>query len=354
MKRTLIIVGLVLAVVVGWVVYTLAMVGVFRSIEPHGPEPRVITGFDGGTEDVVFRPDGSQVFVSSADFGDPSSPGHIYLVDVATEEVRDVTPKLDFDFNPHGIALFAEGDTERLFVVNHRSGSGFTQAAGDVAEMVHAVEVFDVAGDGSLSLVTSHVDDALVSPNDVAPVDAERFYVTNDHGFGPGFRRTLEDWLRIPVGNVVYYDGEEFIEAWGGTRYANGIAVAPGGGTVFVAETTGGVLRALRRDPESGELFRLAEDEDYMGLDNLSIAPDGAIWAAAHPKLLAFTAHAEDRAERSPSQVIRFEFDGEQLTSEEIYLNDGDPMSGSSIAATNGDVVVVGAVFESKLLVWDR
>lgn len=354
MKRTLAILGIVVAVVAAWVVYTLSAAGAFRSIDPHGPQPHVVTGFEGGSEDLVFRPGGAQFFVSSATFDDPSVPGHIYLVDVATEKVRDVTPALDFDFNPHGIGLFSDGSTERLFVVNHRGGSGFTPAAGGVTKMVHAVEVFDVAADGSIVHVKSHTHEALVSPNDVSPVDAERFYVTNDHGFGPGFRRTLEDWLRIPVGNVVYWDGEAFIEVWGGTRYANGIVVEPGGETVYMAETTGGILHALRREPTTGKLFRITEDEEYMGLDNLSIGPDGAIWAAAHPKLLDFTAHAEDQTERSPSQVIRFEFDGERFSSEEVYLNDGDPMSGSSIAATNGEVVVVGAVFESKLLVWKR
>ena len=41
------------------------------------------------------------------------------------------------------------------------------------------------------------------------------------------FTRTLEDFLRLPWGSVVYYDGRSFRVAADGIPYANGINVRP-------------------------------------------------------------------------------------------------------------------------------
>ncbi len=312
----------------------------------------MITGFAGGTEDVVFRHGGREVFVSSADFREPARGGHIYRVDV-TEDTPpvDVTPKLDFPFLPHGIDLYLAADgSERLFVVNHRGGSGFTQAThADVSHVEHTVEAFDVTADGGLRFVATYRGPELVSPNDVAAVGPDRFYVTNDHGYGPGLPRKFEDWLRLPAGNVVYYDGKGFREVYGGTRYANGVKATPDGKTVYVAETTGGVLHRFSRDTSTGALTEASRVEGWIGLDNISLDADGSAWTSGHPKLLAFLSHAKHPEKRSPSQVLHF-----GPSAEEFYLNDGNPLSGSSVAATNGKVVVVGAVYEGKLLLLPR
>ncbi len=356
-RKLLVIAGLALVVVAGFVLFALFRGGAFLTVAPHGPAPlRVVTGFPGGTEDLVIRPGGTDALVSSANFRDPTVKGGIFLVDIAAGTSRDVTPALDFEFQPHGIDLWVGPDgAQRLFVVNHRGGSGFTSVAGDVVAK-HVIEVFDVAADGALTYVRSYESLLLNSPNDVAASGAQTFYATNDHRFGPGFARTLEDYLQLGLGNVVYFDGSAFREVHTGTKYANGIAVTADGTSVYLAETIGGRVTKFARDGSTGALTLVTQTGWVSGLDNLSIDTDGSVWVGAHPKLLAFVAHAADPSnKRSPSQVLRFEFGAPgEWSSQEIYVNDGTPISGTSAAIPGDGVILLGAVMESKVVVLSR
>ena len=333
---------------------TLAEAGVFRTVEDRGPAvAATVSGFDGGTEDAAFRAESAELYVSSGDFRDPSNGGRIYLVDTANPQAapRDVTPELEFPFLPHGLDLWrAPEGNERLFVVNHRAGSGFGDGT-QAQTQSHTVEIFDVGADGTLVHLRSVEDPAFIAPNDVAAAGAEQFYVTNDHGSGPGLARHLEDWLGLPFGNVVYFDGEEVAEVLDGLTYPNGVAISDDGTEVYVAETTGGRLHVLQRDPTSGSLRASWTSEHLTGLDNIDVAPDGSLWIGAHPKLLEFLGHAEDPTKHSPSQVLHATRAGDGWSVEEHWLDDGDRLSGSSVAASNGERVVVGAVFLPRLLI---
>ncbi len=356
MKRLLVAGGIVCAV--GLLLLTIHVLDVLGDagafdgeVTPRGPEPvRVIDGFVGGTEDIVFRSGRRELFVSSADFRNPSVRGAIYLVSPGSDgPPRDVTPPLDSPFAPHGIDLWADAEGERLFVVNHRRGSGFTPSADELGEAVHTIEVFDVAPDGALTHAESIVDPALHSPNDVAATGRRTFYVTNDHGTDPGFFRAFEDWLRLPLGNVVHYDGGQFRVAWSGTRYANGIAHHPEDGTILVAETTAGVV-TIFEPREDGTLELVTRGPHFIGADNLDVDASGAVWVGAHPRLLDFVAYAEDPTKASPSAVHRFWGQGGRM--EDVWIGTGRDTSASSVAALGADHLVVGFVFEPRLVVF--
>lgn len=351
-RLVLAIVAIVVVLFLVWLLDLLIDTGVFRSIEPSGPEPqRVVGGLAGGGEDVTFRGNARELFVSSADFRDPSKPGKLYLLDLDTGDLRDVTPALDFPLRPHGIDLWRGDGQERLFVVNHRQGSGFPGEPDRDVPTEQTIEIFDVAAGGTLSHSETVRGDALVSPNDVAAAGPRELYVTNDHTEPPSFWRTLTDYLRLPGSNVVHWDGDGFEVVLDELLYANGVAVSSDGRSVFVAETTGARVHWLSRTAE-GRLEPVSVAEDLMGVDNISIGPAGDLWVAAHPKLLAFTAHAADPASRSPSQILHLTPKEEEAWGvQQIYMNDGDPISGASVAATNGRQVVVGSVFEHELLV---
>lgn len=332
--------------------HTLYRAGAFAEIEARGnPPTAVITGFVGGTEDIVFRGDGRHAFVSSGDFRDPSIQGAIYLIDTHAPDKPplNVTGNLPFAFVPHGIDLWNDGATERLFVVNHGRGSGFTPSAGD-AQGTHTVELFDVAPGGELTHVRTVADQLIKSPNDVAAVGLDSFYVTNDHGLEEGFWRTVEDYLRLPLGSVVFFDGVRSTRGAGGLRYPNGVAFDAERSLLFVAETTGGGFRTFAVDRSTGALEQTGRVDDPIGLDNLDLDATGAIWGASHPKLFDFVAHAADPARRSAFIVWRFWGHGERR--EEVFVDTGELASGASIAARGDGVFVVGTVFEPKVLVF--
>ena len=123
------------------------------------------------------------------------------------------------------------------------------------------------------------------------------------------------------------------------------------GKKLYLAATTELVLYVFKRDIPSGSLDLEAEIELGTGGDNIEIDAKGDIWIGAHPQLLKFVGHAADRSKLSPSQVlwIKQNSPGDYAV-EEIYLNDGQELSGSSVAAVMGNRLLIGAVFEHRFL----
>ena len=109
-------------------------------------------------------------------------------------------------------------------------------------------------GDASLNEIGDIQSDKLISPNDVAAVGKERFYVTNDHGSRTPFGVTLENYLMLPRADVLYFDGSVFKEVAAGLVFANGIAVSNDGNHVYVAELTARRIQTFGRDLFSGKL----------------------------------------------------------------------------------------------------
>jgi arylesterase/paraoxonase len=357
MKRILKITGLVLGVlllaVVAWGLYIYNLAGEFKSIQPHfsgscAPVLGVV-----GAEDITIHPDRQVAYISSDDRwaardGKPR-PGAIfaYSLGEAGGAPVNLTPDLPFNFHPHGFGLLVvEDGPDRLLVVNHPFASLFHREEGKGP--AHTIEVFDIIEEtGALEHRRTIADPLLVSPNDVIPVGPERFYVTNDHGSEGDFGRKLEDYLRLARAHVLYYDGSKFSEVAGDLRYANGINISPDGKQVYVAATTDRAVYVYDRNPEDGSLKESREVFTDTGVDNIELDADGNLWIGAHPQLLTFVKHAEDSANKSPSQVLKL---GPDFSVEEVFLSDGNDLSGSSVAARTGQRLLIGSVFDSHLL----
>lgn len=361
MKRILKIVGLVLGVLllacVAWGLYIYNLAGEFKTIQPHfkgscAPVLGVV-----GAEDITIHPDGLVAYISSDDRraakdGKPR-PGAIFAYPLGPEGGGPVnlTPELPFNFHPHGIGLLVvENGPDRLLVVNHPYASLFHREEGEGP--AHTIEVFDIIKDtGALEHRRTIADPLLVSPNDVVPVDPDRFYVTNDHGSGGEFGRKLEDYLRLARAHVLFYDGKKFSEVAGDLRYANGIILDKEGKRVYVAATTDRSVYIFDRNPEDGSLSESGEVFTDTGVDNIELDADGNLWIGAHPQLLTFLKHAEDAANKSPSQVLKLRPDESGgFSVEEVFLSDGNDLSGSTVAARIGQRLLIGSVFEPHLL----
>jgi arylesterase/paraoxonase len=336
---------LCLVALVGWAVFDLLRdAGTFVTIEPHfDGRCRPVSGMP-GPEDVTIHPESGIAFVSSSDrrarrAGKPTR-GAIYALDLEADDPEPTELTRDFDaaFEPHGISLFRDRDgSASLFVVSHPGER-------------HVVEIFDVV-EGALVHRETVRGELLRSPNDVFAVGRRQFYVTNDHRHPPGIQRTLEDFLRRAISDVVFFDGEAFRVVADGIAYPNGITGDASGTEVFVASTTGRAVLRYERDA-TGELTLRERFFAGTGVDNLETADDGTIWIGAHPKLLAFLANARDPESLSPSQVLSL--DPGTGTFEEVLESDGADLSTSSAAAVLRSRLVVGSVFESHVLVCER
>jgi arylesterase/paraoxonase len=328
--------------------------GSFATVEPVTADCAPIEA-PKGPEDIAIDRGAGLIFVSSTDrraimAENKDVRGDIFALRASApqEGAQSLTAGITdapSDFKPHGISFYDDGQGGKtLMVINHLENGEST------------VEIFDVLSDQFGGVKLDHRrtvgDPLLVAPNDVAAIDHERFYATNDHGNPPGFRREVETWLLLPEANIVYWDGRKMSVAAEGLTYANGIALSPDRASVYAAETTGRAVRIYARNPGSGALSSKETLYVGTGADNIDVDPGGNIWLAAHPKMLDLMSHAGDSAVLSPSQVIRIPIGprgfGEPKT---VYLNLGEQISGSSTAIAVENKIFITDIFDPKMLV---
>ena len=319
--------------------------GQFRTIQPHfNGKCTQISGVI-GAEDITIHPETGIAYISSFDRraaakGD-NPIGRIYAYDLNTVHSKPVvlSHNLNHVLHPHGISLYASKDgPATLFVVNH-------------AEGLHTIEVFLLMNGKMAHQKTLH-DPVVRSPNDIVAVGPDKFYVTNDHKYTSGLMRTLEDYGRLKLSSLVYYDGQSFREAASGFSYPNGVNVSKDGRKLYMTATTESVMYVFKRDIASGDLDILQKVQLDSGGDNIEIDTDGDIWIGAHPQLLKFVAHAANAANLSASQVLHLSTNRTEgkYKIDEIYLNDGKELSGSSVAVPFGKRLLIGSVFEPVML----
>jgi arylesterase/paraoxonase len=322
--------------------------GQLRELEPVAPGPcERIEGFT-GPEDIAIDRRTGMAFITSADRfaveqGRGGPDGHILRMDLTQEQPRPVPldPLPPERFFPHGLDLLVdEAGQPWLFVVNH-GASG----------QEHSIEIFRITGESTLEHVRS-VSDALIhSPNDVAAISPERFYVTNDHGARQPWLRAIEPYLMAPWANLVYFDGARAREVASGFQYANGVETSEDGRRVFVAEVLGRQVTAYERQGESGALQPAWEVPLPFAVDNLTLGPEGELWAAGHPRPLAFTRHAKDPSQPSPSEVARIDWrERAEPEARTVLLDLGRALSGASVAAVYEGRLYVGAVYSPHVL----
>ncbi|MFM7090001.1 MAG: SMP-30/gluconolactonase/LRE family protein [Bacteroidota bacterium] len=330
---------LIILLVVG---RTLYYAGAFKNALTIGrPETKHISGMI-GAEDITIDQLTGFAFVSSDDrrstvAGKPKK-GAIYLLNLSEEDPKplELTSDVELDdFHPHGISFFHDNtdNTRWLFVINHRAKE-------------NTVEVFQFK-DTALIHVTSVSDTHFVSPNDLVAVSKNAFYFTNDHDSHGGVS-SWKDFLVIGTGQLCFYDGQKTSILEKGIRYANGITLSPDGSKIYVAACTDGSILSYNREPFSAT----GKIKCNTGVDNLEWDSDGNLWVGAHTKMLAFLGHAKDANKRSPSEVLKISFPKDQKeVVTQVYLNDGNPLSGSSVAAPYKGKIYLGAVFDDGVLV---
>jgi arylesterase/paraoxonase len=345
-KKAIITVLILVLVLAGLGIKTFYDAGEFKKITPHfNGQVNTIAGVL-SSEDITIHPPTAMAFISSDDRrahwsrSSQSRQGAILGFDLASTNPQLVNLAEDFprELNPHGIGWWmAQNGDLSLFVVNHRQDG-------------HFVEIFDYRG-GKLVHRQSVSGALMHSPNDVLPVGPTAFYVTNDHGNASELGRMAEEYLQLARSYVLYYDGKNFRKVAEKLAYANGINTSPDGRTVYVAATVGQKILVYDRDLNTGDLALRETIEAGTGVDNIEIDQKGDLWIGCHPKLLTFVKYSKDPDALSPSQVIKVEQKSPgQYDIKEIYLDNGRPLSGSSVAAVFENTLLIGSVFDEQFL----
>ena len=87
-------------------------------------------------------------------------------------------------------------------------------------------------------------------------------------------------------------------------------------------------------------------------MDNIEFDVDNKLWIGAHPSLLHFDSYSKGNNEFAPSEIISINYiEKNNYTKENIYLEKGQAMSGSTVAAPFGNVILMGNVMDDHFLV---
>ena len=343
MKKRYIVLILGLALSVYIFMNILIPGGVFVDITP---------GFDGGVKQIYTNVPGPEdididrargiLFISSTDRrtnGNSTTDG-IYILYIDSLDYPSLLEN-DFKggFHPHGISFVDLDTAQYLYVVNHNKLGDF-------------VEVFRFKDRRLFHLASYQDPNLMCCPNDVVALSERTFYVTNDHGNKTGFQRTMEEYLRLAQSNIMYFNGSEFTEAFLGLKMANGIEISNDGSQVYATHTLGQEVLTFNRNTDDGRLTIINKTDLSSGVDNIDVDSEGTLWVGSHPKLFGFVAHAEDPEKYAPSQVFKLiPKDGEAgFLVKEVFLDNGQMISGSSVAVHYKSELFIGCVFDKKVL----
>jgi arylesterase/paraoxonase len=325
-------------------------VAYLRSVDAFAPYPRLTSheclGIDlaGSASSIALDPERGLAYLSLLDRASPGdATGSVQLLDLNLPEPAPRAAMI-FDpgsFSPGPLSLLrTEGAARRLFTASRMPDGAQT------------VEIAVESPAGGFAPESTVRDPAFRNLTAIAAVGPREFYVANLANAGnrhslPGRFDAL--FRRTPT-TLLYHDGREARTIVSDLRYVGGLARSPDGKLLYVAETLAKAMRIYEPRRDGTVILRGTIPLDGLPA-NLTVDADGVVWIAVYPKLADLLAHAADPGRRVITRVIRFD---PRLSSGEvaqIYANGGDELSAGSVAGRWGDRLIVGGLFDRKVLV---
>ena len=317
--------------------------GSFRTIENNFDGEIIAKINIAGAEDItISKKDSFAIISSTARNKFPNTKqeiGGLFFLDLKTSNYKPVPLTSDFNkpFAPHGISMFQKDDVYTIAAINHTLEGEF-------------IEIFTLEGT-KLTHQKTLDNELIFSPNDIVFIDENRFYFTNDHKYKEGLNRLSEDYLGREISNVVYFDGQNYIEVANGIAYANGINFDAKRNLVFVASPRKFLVKVYQKN-EDNTLTFIENIDCKTGVDNIEFDESNNLWIGSHPNLMHFAAYAKGKEDYSPSEIIKIDYKNMgDYTIEQIYMEDGSKMSASTVAAPFGDLILTGNVMDAHFLI---
>nr|XP_022324475.1 serum paraoxonase/arylesterase 1-like [Crassostrea virginica] len=243
------------------------------------------------------------------------------------------------DFYPHGISVLEDKNKIFLFVVVHR-------AEEDTVEKFEFLEKTL-----KLKHLKTYKGVSINVLNDVAATGPETFYTTNYGYYRSHLEHVVEQFAGLHFGNILYYDGQDFIKASEPTHMANGITLSKDGKMVYVMSSAGKYIMMYKRDPNN-QLTKVNTIELDTIPDNPTIDPvTGDIVIGCHPIGFKLLRHMSDPLYPSASQVLLLRLDesGANVTGITELLSDDLELYSSSVATLYKKRMLVGTVFHKMM-----
>ena len=343
MKNKLLVFLMLFSISLVWLMYS---TGFFRTIDKK---------FDGnilkkvsidGVEDITINQKEGFAIISSTKRKNlppvEQENGDLYLIDLKNMESKPILLTQNFDkpFAPHGISIYTKDSITTIAAVNHTINGEY-------------IELFKLTKSKLTHHKTLH-NDLIISPNDIVLLDEETFYFTNDHIYKNGFMRFIEEFLGLPFSNVIFYDGKKFKEAAKGISYANGINFEKNKNLIFVASPRKFKIKVYKKQPDNSLTF-IEDVYCGSGVDNIEFDTNNNLWVGAHPNLLQFMSYANSYHSITPSEIIKIQyFKKGDYKVETIYLEKGEEMSGSTVAAPFENLILMGNVMDKHFVILEK
>ncbi|RKO86046.1 hypothetical protein BDK51DRAFT_47333, partial [Blyttiomyces helicus] len=234
-----------------------------------------------------------------------------------------------------------------------------------------SVEVFTLDSASApthLSHARSIVHDAIFTPNDIAVVRKDEFYLANEGWFKTGTLASVEVGLGLPLGNVIYYQNDTATDVTGSLAYPSGLALSADGNVLFVLERGIGLLHAFMRSnmstDEPGTLYPGARARIKYYPEGVSVEKStGDIYVAGTQKARQLFNHIRDpAAPPPPSRIYRLTLnqtllphnpnDAKSETPWRIYPvfeDDGGFHPAASVAAASNGRLLLGASYGASV-----
>ena len=321
-----------------------------------GEGVEVVTKYDGectklsgyqGAEDIVIDAERRMAYAVGGDRRSFRSGGpgraQIWAIPLDSKVPAvpiDVSPTKPAVFYSFGADLHIDANgTRRLFVANRADGG-------------HTVDVFRVTDAGLMQHERALRSPLLKNPNEIIAIAADRALVTLDKSADAGtLWEILEGAFERLTGKVLLIGPTEARIVADGINMANGIALLPDGQTAYVAELVGRSLVVFDRNISTNELTRRLSVPLHAAPDNITVAPDGRVIIAAHPKLLTLALGYQQSEEKpSPSEV--FVYNPTSNSVKTLFASDGKEIAASSVAALDPQTgkLFIGSAFGPHIL----
>lgn len=311
----------------------------------HSPGPCIqLSGAEGGSEDLQVLKDG-RTFITSGLHKDRR--GRILYFDFADPEHKVGELKIEgninlTNFRPHGLSVWQDPKTGliTLMVVNHDNGD--------------SVEIFQYQEKKTtLKHIKSIRHPMFSMMNDVVAVSEDTFYITKMFHSTTPFRHTVEMYLLMSLGEILYFDGSNMRSVASGLQVPNGINKSPDGKYIYVAQTLAKTVKSYKR-LDNNELVPVDEYFVDSTVDNIEVDPKtGDLYIGSHPVFHQIFAHDATMANEgiAPSQVLKFRVkDGKFTDVVEVLLNEGKTITGSTVAYVYKGRLIVGTLGQQLVL----
>ena len=259
--------------------------------------------------------------------------GNIFVLNPGYDSLKVMEHDYEGSFHPHGIDYYSGKEGDYLFVVNHKKS-------------FDTIIIFKVIGD-TLELFKEIKDPLIANGNDIVAINLNQFYLTRDHLFQNHYLRLLEDFSRIGLGKLLFYNNGKVEIISEGLKFANGLAFDREKNRLYMAEMLAKKIHQF--DTSNFKKPKLLIKWDVNGAPDNMFVNKNFLYVASHNKLFDLVLHQVDGKKKSPSSI--YEFNKESGSSKLIYSNKGGEISASSIAVPHGNKMYLGTIFNKKFLV---